>query len=63
MSFFRRVLPHATLILSAFFALLLILNDYNPAMNFIGSPLSLALLAALCACAFATAILAIRSGR
>ncbi len=42
------VLPHACIVLSLMFLVFLVLDDYNPMMNFIGNPISIALLAALC---------------
>lgn len=43
-----RGLPHLNIILSAMFLVLVVLNDYNPAMNFILHPVSLALLVLFC---------------
>ena len=44
----KSIFPHIMIILSGIFIVLLILEDYNPAMNFIINPVSLKLLWAFC---------------
>lgn len=51
-----RILPHITIILSAMFITLWILDKYNPLMNFLDSDLSNILLLILCAFSLVTAI-------
>lgn len=42
------ILPHISLILSAVFVTFLILDQFNPMMNFVNNDTSMKLLAALC---------------
>lgn len=44
----QKALPHIVLILSAMLLVLLIVNDYNPMMNFLDNPMTHVLLGALC---------------
>ena len=46
-----RLMSHLTVILSLMFAVFLILDQFNPMMNFIDNPISRWLLAALCSSA------------
>ena len=48
MSKLLRLFSHLTLILSVMFAVFLILDQFNPMMNFIDNPISRWLLAAMC---------------
>lgn len=54
-----RGLPHLNIILSAMFLVLVVLNDYNPAMNFILHPVSLALLVLFCLASSMSSIMTI----
>lgn len=63
MTAIKRLLPHLCLILSLFFLILLVLNDYNPSMNFIANGISLALLAVLCAATATASLIGIFGGR
>jgi hypothetical protein len=51
-----RVLPHFTIILSAMFITLWILDKYNPLMNFLDSDMSNILLLIFCISSMVTAI-------
>lgn len=62
MSKVRKVLPHVTVILSLMFAVFLILDQFNPMMNFIDNDISRWLLAALCAAGLAQSILTYKDG-
>lgn len=59
----KRLLPHLCMILSFFFLILLVLNDYNPSMNFIGNHISLFLLGALCVTSIAASLVTLRDKR
>lgn len=54
-----RILPHITIILSAMFITLWILDKCNPLMNFLDSDLSNILLLAFCISSLVTAIVMI----
>lgn len=56
------VFSHLTVILSMMFAVFLILDEFNPMMNFIDNGISRWLLAALCASGMAQSILHWRKG-
>lgn len=56
-----RGLPHLNIILAAMFLVFLVLNDYNPSMNFITHPISLALLALFCALSILCSVLTIKA--
>ena len=53
------ILPHITIILSAMFLVFLILDQYNPMMNFINSDASKTLLLLFCVSSMSTAIILI----
>jgi hypothetical protein len=48
MKLIKSLFPHIMIILAGIFIVLLILENYNPAMNFIINPVSLALLWVFC---------------
>ncbi len=48
MSKLRAVLGHLTVILAVMFAVFLVLDQFNPMMNFVDNPISRWLLAVLC---------------
>ena len=52
-----RLMGHLTVILSLMFAVFLILDQFNPMMNFINNPISRWLLAALCSSTVAQSVL------
>jgi hypothetical protein len=51
-----RIIPHITIILSAMFMTLWILDQYNPLMNFLDSDMSNILLLIFCISSMITAI-------
>ena len=57
-----RLISHLTVILSLMFAVFLILDQFNPMMNFIDNPISRWLLAALCASGISQSILTWKKG-
>ena len=57
MSKLRFLLSHLTLILALMFLVFLILDQFNPLMNFIDNSVSQLLLALFCASAFAQSVL------
>jgi hypothetical protein len=58
-----RILPHITIILSAMFITLWILDKYNPLMNFLDSDMSNILLLIFCISAMITAIVMVAQER
>jgi len=48
MKMIRSVLPHILVVLSGVFIVFLVLDGYNPTMNFINNPVSLKLFWAFC---------------
>lgn len=42
----RAVLPHLSIVLSFYFVVMLILNDYNPTMNIFARPINVGMLIA-----------------
>ena len=56
-------LPHVCIVLSLMFLVFLVLDDYNPMMNFLTNPISTALLALLCIIGMLNSILSIRDRR
>lgn len=59
----RTILPHVCIVLSLMFLVFLVLDDYNPMMDFLTNPVSKALLAALCAASVAVSVLMVSTGR
>ena len=62
MSKVHTVFSHLTVILSMMFAVFLILDEFNPMMNFIDNGISRWLLAALCVSGIAQSILHWKKG-
>lgn len=60
MKLLKNLLPHALVVLGLMFLCFLILDEFNPMMNFIDNGISRVLLAALCLLGIASAILAWR---
>ena len=56
MSKLRTLFSHLTVILSMMFIVFLILDQFNPMMNFVDNDISRWLLAALCVCGIAQSI-------
>ncbi|MBR1659664.1 MAG: hypothetical protein IJ705_05055 [Oscillospiraceae bacterium] len=59
MKWLRAILPHAVLVLAVMFLVLLVLHEFNPYMNFIGSGVSRLWLLAFCVLAAANALVCI----
>ena len=59
----RTILSHLTVILSLMFAVFLILDQFNPMMNFVDNDISRVLLGLLCVCAVAECLLSRRTER
>lgn len=59
----RSILPHIVVILSGIFMIFLILDSYNPTMDFIGKLVSLKLLWAFCILSLFNSIIIIGSNR
>ena len=53
------ILPHTVLVLALMFLVLLVLHEYNPYMNFIGSGVSRIWLLAFCVLAIANSVVCI----
>ncbi|MBR6029283.1 MAG: hypothetical protein IKP40_09345 [Clostridia bacterium] len=62
MSKLRAVLSHLTVILSFMFVVFLILDQFNPMMNFVDNGMSRWLLAALCLSGIAQSVLYWKEG-
>ncbi len=60
---FRKILPHVTMILAMMFLLFVVLDAYNPMMEFLNNDISKGLLIALCVSALGSGILLWRSNR
>ena len=56
------LLTHLTVILSLMFVVFLILDQFNPMMNFIDNPISRWLLACLCLCGITQSLLTWKKG-
>ena len=61
--FLRAVLPHALLVLAVMFLVLLVLHEWNPTMNFIGSSVSRKWLLGFCIVAAVNAVVCIVQDR
>ena len=57
MSKFKAILSHLTVILGIMFLVFLILDQFNPMMNFVDNGISRWLLAALCLCGIGQSVL------
>lgn len=62
MSKLRMILSHLTVILALMFLVFLILDQFNPMMNFIDNDISRGLLAALCVSGIAQSVLHWKKG-
>lgn len=59
----KSVLPHILLILAGIFIVFLILDDYNPTMDFINNPVSLKLFWSFCILTLVNSIMTIITNR
>ncbi len=57
MSKLKALLSHLTVILSLMFLTFLVLDQFNPMMNFVDHPISCGLLTALCVCGIARSVI------
>ncbi len=62
MTKFRGILNHLIVILSLMFLVFLVLDQFNPMMNFVDNPISHGLLAGLCAAGILQVVLGWREG-
>jgi hypothetical protein len=62
-SLIKSMMPHAGLILSGIFVVLLILDGYNPTMNFIDNQVSHKLFWIFCICSIFNSVVMISSNR
>lgn len=53
----RKILAHGNIVLAGMFIVFFILDQYNPAMNFIGNTISKRLLLLLCVLALAQSVI------
>ena len=53
----KTILPHGAVILSLVFAVFLVLDLFNPMMNFVDNPISRALMTLWCLCAAGTGVM------
>ncbi|HOU09319.1 MAG TPA: hypothetical protein PL044_09275 [Clostridiales bacterium] len=58
-----KVFPHAAIVLSSVFVVFLILDHFNPTMNFVNNSISTFLLGALCAASFVSAVILVFKDR
>jgi len=63
MKIIRSVLPHILIILPGIFVFFLVLDEYNPTMNFINNPVSLKLFWAFCILSILNSVIIIASNR
>jgi hypothetical protein len=63
MKFIRGILPHILIILSGIFIVFLILDSYNPTMDFVGNPISLKLFWSFCILSIVNGIITVISNR
>lgn len=59
----RGILPHLVIILAGIFLVFLILDQYNPTMEFVGNPISSILLALFCLLSIIAGILLAKDNR
>jgi hypothetical protein len=63
MKMLRSILPHIVVIISGIFMTFLVLDGYNPTMEFVGNPVSLKLLWAFCILSILNSVIIIASNR
>ena len=63
MKFLRSILPHIVIILSGIFMTFLVLDGYNPTMNFVGNAISIKLFWVFCVLAIINSGVLIASNR
>jgi hypothetical protein len=63
MKMLKNIVPHVGIILSVVFIVFLILDEYNPTMNFVNNSISTGMLLVLCAVSLINAICLVVIGR
>lgn len=63
MNIIKNILPHIIIILSGIFIVFLILDNYNPTMNFIGNTISIKLFWAFCILSIVNSVIIVISNR
>jgi hypothetical protein len=63
MNIIKSILPHIIIILSGIFLVFLILDNYNPTMNFINNTISIKLFYIFCVLSIVNSIITIASNR
>ena len=63
MNIIRNIVPHIIIILSGIFIVFLILDNYNPTMNFIGNTISIKLLWVFCILSIVNSVFLVISSR
>ncbi len=63
MKLLKVILNHLTVVLALMFPVFLILDQFNPMMNFVDNDISRVLLGLLCVCAIAECLLSRRAER
>lgn len=59
----KAILPHVCIVTAMMFPVFLVLDSYNPMMNFIDNPLSHALLMLLCLSSILSSLFALKDSR
>lgn len=59
----KKIMPHLLFILSGIFITFLILDQYNPTMDFVSNPISIKLLWSLCLLSLLNSILMMKDNR
>lgn len=63
MNIIRNILPHIIIILAGIFIVFLILDNYNPTMNFIGNTISIKLFWIFCILSIVNSVMIVISNR
>ncbi len=63
MNIIKNILPHIIIILAGIFIVFLILDNYNPTMNFINNTISIKLLCVFCILSIVNSIIIVISNR
>lgn len=63
MNMIRNILPHIIIILAGIFIVFLILDNYNPTMNFIGNTISIKLFWIFCILSIVNSVMIVISNR
>lgn len=63
MNIIKNILPHIIIILAGIFIVFLILDNYNPTMNFINNPISIKLFWVFCILSIVNSVMVVISNR